>query len=311
MSENNQPTGCVTCPILRREGEPHRVPHRLPVCDGDRWTISRHLADIDRLHRDLLNPEPAEFDNRKYEHRWHVTVDDQQHEMREWRRADPLAAVGGVAPIPSRNRQPSVSGSREKPVPVRLDVLDLTGPARRFNPTRDAQDRPHQRPSDAAGHLSVASILDSWVRDWRDTLWPDQHLPAATVADMAGWLRAGADEDNPGVRIDEACDRHPAIDEFAADVKALRGALRSAAGETEPPQEDCDGVECQRCSLRLLKWRTDGIDGVECTNPACLRTFTREEYTTWVRRLGGYERSQRTDEEVVGLLRRGPMRRAG
>ncbi len=295
---------CIVCPALYPDRDP-RQPEGGKVCDGCRFRISRDLADISRYTRLLLNPDPVEYDDRWYEatgHEW-----DQATEawipFVEDRRNDPLGALGGVAPIPSRTKQPSVSGSREKPVPVRVDVLDLTGPARQFNPTRDRADQPNQKPDDAAGHLSAATVLDSWARDWRDVLFPDLHLPPATVDELVRWFRVGADHDNPGTRIDEACDSHSAIDEFADEIHRLRQALRRAAGETEPQPQPCIGVECQRCSLRTLYWRTDGTGGVECVNPDCMRLYDLESFRLWTAHLAGYEKSIRPPDEIAELMR--------
>jgi hypothetical protein len=65
---------------------------------------------------------------------------------------------------------------------------------------------------DQIGDLSVATILETWVRDWRETLFPTEHLPEPYVTTLCRWL---------GDRLDVACDDHPAIDEFAAEMSQL------------------------------------------------------------------------------------------
>jgi hypothetical protein len=271
---------CILCPIFYADRNP-RIPDRKPVCDGCRFRLSKEIADISRYHRLLLNPDPVEYDDRWYEY----TGKEWDAEAKEWvaftedRRTDPLGAIGGVAPIPSRTKQPSVSGSRDKPIPVSADMLDLTAGARQFNPTRDRLDQPNQKPDDAVGHLSAATILDSWARDWRDTLFPDLHLPAANVDELVRWLRVGADPDNPGTRIDEACDGHPAIDEFADEIHRLRQALRRATGDTNAQPEMLDGVACRNCDTRALM-REPGSQYISCG--VCESLLTEAEYREWV-----------------------------
>ncbi|HEX6682973.1 MAG TPA: hypothetical protein VF062_09275 [Candidatus Limnocylindrales bacterium] len=301
--------GCLTCRLYDPQNPPTR-PERARVCDRCRMRLSSCIEAIGRYHDQLVNPDPVEFDDRWYEAHYEI-----RHEATglpvgrtEERRADPLGAIGGVGPIPGRRPHGSQThtGTRSvgRPAPTSLDVLDLAGPARHLNLTRDVRtDLPNQRPDDEAGHLSVATVLADIAADWRDTLWPDQHLPEPTVVQLVEWLRAGADFDTPGVRIDQACDEHPAIADTAEELKRLRGALRRATGDVTPQATPCDGVECNRCSLRTLQWRTDGIEGVECVNPACLKTFTIDEYRAWVAHLGGYEASIRRPEEVTALLR--------
>lgn len=272
--------GCIVCPTLYPDRDP-RQPERGSCCEGCRFRISRDLADISRYHRLLLNPDPVEYDDRWYERtgkEWDADTEAWVPWVEESRN-DPLASLGGVAPIPSRTKQPSVSGSREKPVPVRVDVLDLTAGARQFNPTRDRGNLPNQKPDDAAGHLSAATVLDSWARDWRDVLFPDLHLPAANVDELVRWFRAGADPDNPGVRIDAACDGHPAIDEFAEEVHRLRNALRRATGDTNAQPELLDGIACRSCDTRALM-REPGSMYISCG--ACETLLTESEYQEWV-----------------------------
>lgn len=268
---SRRPAACSTCAVYRPDADP-RIPNRPPVCDGDRNLLDRHLADIGNLHADLAADEPAQVDQRRYE-RFDRKGASLGH---TW--SDPLTAVGGVAPIPSRSKQPSVTGSRERPIPIRVDRLDLAAPARVHNPTW--QSKTH--PEDHAGHLAVASTLDQWVRDWRDTLWPDHTLPAAAVGDLVAWLRN---------RVDDACDRHPAITEFAEEIRSMRSALRGAAGDHEAPPEPCEGVACRRCDLLTL-YREPGGD-VTCINPDCRAVLRDTEYHDWTKTLAAEARVKR------------------
>lgn len=273
---------CILCLIYRPDADP-RHPERPPVCEGHRHRLSHDIHNIGQLHHRLVNPDPVEYDNRRYAAQYQIwNAAGKTWETRnEQRRVDPLGAIGGVAPIPSRNTQPTVSGSREPAAPADLNTIDLTANARRPNATTAAR----QHPDDQIGHLSVATILDSWIRDLRDTLWPDQHLPPAAVGEQVAWLRVGAGDDQPGTRINDACDRHPAIDEMAAELRDLRATLRGVLGDTDPRPQHLDGVACKRCDLRALMHQPGDHYRAECG--ACGELYTDVEYTDWVRHLAG------------------------
>lgn len=187
-----------------------------------------------------------------------------------------------------------VSGSREAPVPVSLDVVDLSASARIGNATAQAK----RNPDDQIGHISVPSILDAWVRDWRDEMAFAQSLPLPTVPELVRWLRD---------RIEWACDRHPAVDEFAAEMVKTRGILRSILGLTESEPDFCDGVVCKSCD-RMALYR-DG-QYVECD--ACGLLYTEAEYNEWVALLEGQvkcpecgvkvARAVRGKESVTGVI---------
>lgn len=158
-----------------------------------------------------------------------------------------------------------VSGSREAPVPVCLAVVDLLAPARRPEPTAAAR----QHPEDVEGALSVASTLDEWVRDWRQHRAKGERLPAPTVVSLAGWL---------ATRLDEACDDHPAIDEFAGELRGLMAQLRGALAlkrhiERLP-------APCPTCDTLALYREVDPYRGasgwVECGG--CGRLWSEDEY---------------------------------
>lgn len=257
---------CTTCPIVRPGSEP-RQPHTPPVCDGDRRLLGRWLSDITNLVDDLTNPEEPLVDDRQYE-RFGTAYFPGGHRhtfSRGMRPADPLTALGGVAPINSPTRHPRTSGSRERPIPINATALDLTGDARVPHLTG------HAWPEDQIGYLSAGTVLDEWIRDTRARLLPDHHLPPATVNDMVAWLRE---------RVDLICDQHPQVADFAEALRLLRGALRAAAGQTEPPPEPCDGVTCARCDQRALFHKPTDTYRAECGN--CGTLYTDDEYTAIV-----------------------------
>lgn len=254
---------CTTCPVLRPDSDP-RIPNYPPVCDGDRALLDRLLVEIANLHVVLGTPEPLIVDRRRYERfdRLGASLGT------VW--ASPLTDLGGAAPISSRSKQPSVSGSRERPIPIPVHVVDLQAPLR---PVRLSQ--PFRGDSgDQVGHLPAAVVLAEWVRGWRDQLFGNQHLPKPGVGNLVRWLRD---------RLPDACDEHPAIAEFAEEIRNLRGALRSAAGESEPRPERCDGVPCRRCDLMTL-FRQPGGD-VHCVTADCSAVYRADEYQQWVKTL--------------------------
>lgn len=167
-----------------------------------------------------------------------------------------------------------VSGSREAPVPVSLAVVDLLAPARHPEPTEAG--RAH--PEDIDGGLSVASTLDEWVRDWRSHRAKGEGAPPATVYQLAHWL---------GVRLAEACDDHPAIDEFALEIRgvvaSLRGALNLRRHIERLP------APCPSCDTLALYREVDPVRGasewVECGS--CHRLWREEEYRRLVVVLDG------------------------
>src|SRR5262245_39099447 len=127
----------------------------------------------------------------------------------------------------------------------------------------------HDMWRDQTGQLSVATILDSWVRDWRDVRDRGERLPTPTVVELARWL---------GNRLEWACDSFLAVDEYANEMRDLRRSLRSVVGINEIRPEHLD-VPCRRCDLLDLH-RLPGQDRVECGS--CGDLLTEDEYRRWV-----------------------------
>lgn len=163
---------------------------------------------------------------------------------------------------PGRRGVQRVSGTREAPLPLRVDVLDLSMPLRGSQAVSD----PH---GDQTGMVSVAQVLDAWARDWTDTRSKGERLPLPTVAVLARWLSD---------RLDWACDEHPAVDEFAAELAETLAALRGVHGLTRLRHRL--PAPCPDCDMRVL-YRDDGADYIECGS--CHRLWTEEEYGWLVR----------------------------
>lgn len=266
---------CVTCPVLRPRRDP-RKPNQPPVCDGDRVTIGRYLGEIADLIAELTNPEQPILDDRQYERFGIRYLRDGYREIVSlgvvW--ADPLTAVGGVGPISSPSLQPRVTGSHEPPIPINPGRLDLASPLRITNTQTGAD-----WPEDQVGHLAAATVLDEWIRDIRGLLYPDHHLPPATVDEMVLWLRTPVGDER--TRIDDICERHPQVADFAAAVKILRGSLRGAAGAVDPKPERCALIECRQCDRQML-FKQPGGD-VTCANPDCRAVLRPTEYDEWAK----------------------------
>lgn len=128
------------------------------------------------------------------------------------------------------------------------------------------------QPSEQVGYLSTATVLDLWVRDWRDVLDLNEGLPKPTVANLSLWLTN---------RLDRACADHAAVDEFAGEIRDLARSIRRAVGISEIRPEQLD-IPCPRCDLLDLH-RLPGEDRVECGS--CGVLLTEEEYRRWVKLL--------------------------
>lgn len=231
------------CTSDRCKGCRPRAVERGFVCNSDRTGIASTLSDIRDLDAQLReDPDP---------------VDHSAH--------DGLALILPMGIVASSlGAGARVSGSREPAALSDVDRLDLTATPRAAFPS--AAGRANK--ADQIGHLAVAADLDLWVRDWRDALFSGQHLPEPTVPVLVGWLE---------LRMDDACDRHPAIDEFADEMRSLRSALRRKLGLNAPPKTLCKGVACKACDLLTL-YREGGL--ISCGN--CGLNYSDDEYRKWV-----------------------------
>jgi hypothetical protein len=174
-----------------------------------------------------------------------------------------------AGPVKGLSSAPRVAGSREAPVPVRLDEVDLLGPARVPSLTHTYRGQL----DDQVGTLSAATILDGWCRDWSETR--REHTPEPVVARQCSWL---AD------RLDWAFAEHPAVDEFTAELGDLWAVLRRACGLTMPRPEPVQGVPCRsvECDLKTLV-RVPGSVYVECSS--CGGLMTEDELQAWCKLL--------------------------
>lgn len=268
---------CVVCPQLRF-GEP-RVYERANVCEGCRSRLRTLLGETVEYYA-LLDLEKG-------------------------------SAAGD-----------RVSGSRTAPLPLVATTLDLTMPARLQSVQDDLVPqyervevevevwRPaqpdveeyeldkllitHRRrkrdgngwlaygPSgDQVGDVSVLAMLESWARDWQTYAWA--FLPEPTVSSLVAWLTE---------RLTWACDHHPAVDDFASELREKVSALRPHG----PRAELKKGVPCRECE-RVTLFRWPGSDFIECGSCPCL--MTPEEYLRWTQLISAPEHQSWVEEIVA------------
>lgn len=154
-------------------------------------------------------------------------------------------------------------------LPFAIDVWDLSQPLRTITINKASVE-------DQIGHLPVAVQLDSWVRDWIDLRELDENGPRPNVRDLANWL---------AVRTEWACDEHPAIDEYAQEMRSLRSVLVGLVGVVKEDAKPVPirGVPCRRCDRMTLAKLSDGSGEVECQDPSCRTIYRPDEYERWVK----------------------------
>jgi hypothetical protein len=106
--------------------------------------------------------------------------------------------------------------------------------------------------------------LDAWVRDWAEIR--REQLPVPTLFAVTTWL---------SVRLDWACAQHDAVDEFAAELRQIRQALRRW-------QDEVDGEDAGRCPRRPGDHRCDTqlvVDAYQpvITCPRCGASWDRRK----------------------------------
>ncbi|MFJ4799184.1 hypothetical protein [Kitasatospora purpeofusca] len=135
-------------------------------------------------------------------------------------------------------RQYTTGGPVEAPLPLHLEALSLQ----------------------AAG--GIATVLVTWVADWCDHLgWTMPAMPArsrAQLAEAAAFLRRN---------LPWAAEQHPAVDDFAAEVRQLHDAVQRITAPVEPPhivgRHPADPGAVEACG-GLLEMRPGGTT-VRCT----------------------------------------------
>jgi hypothetical protein len=167
-----------------------------------------------------------------------------------------------------------VSGSRELPSPVNITALGVTEPtyARglRAEPELDLRHDPGAA-SDQIGIGQPAATLDQWVTDWIESRDQHENQPVPDLFAIVSWLLN---------RLDWACDEHPAIDEFAHEIKVMVKALRGIT------REQTSGASAGKCPAKLR-------DETRCGTPLTVDPYVDEIQcrrcgTKWQRREAGW-----------------------
>jgi hypothetical protein len=126
---------------------------------------------------------------------------------------------------PRAGSGPKVSGSREAPLPVRLDVLNLVGPGSAN--VRDIH-------GDQVGELPLAVWWAEWHGAWGIAL--DWQLALAY---------------------------HEAVDDFARELATMARLVRGALGISATKPEYRYGVPCRNCDVKAL-WSYPDDNRVAC-----------------------------------------------
>ena len=162
-----------------------------------------------------------------------------------------LYVLLGAALEPGSAAGDRVSGSREAPIPVRLEPLTLRSRG------------------------GMVSVLGSWERDWRETrglsVPPSRTADARSLAGIVMFLR---------VQLEWACEHHPAVDEFAGEVHAITRSCYAALGLTSTAMRigDCPAIDTetgQACGRRL--YADPYADVIRCT-----RCYAQWERPRWM-----------------------------
>jgi hypothetical protein len=268
------------CTDTRCRGCLPRLCSRGLVCNSDRTRLGAELADLGTLYAELV-AQPDLVDRMPWmtrQRRPIPTTNPDRKPPWAWVEESGGEELARVLPmgITRVSHQARVSGTREQPAPVNLDHLDLAAASRPASRTLFARGALGLDP-DQIGTLSAATILDTIVRTWRDSLWPDQRLPVPTVPVMVDWLSK---------RLPDACDRYLAIDEYAEEIRDLRSAMRGVLGLNDSPPERCHGVQCRSCDMMNTLYRDGTL--VQCRY--CGLNYSERDYREWVALLAAQAR---------------------
>lgn len=118
-------------------------------------------------------------------------------------------------------------------------------------------------PEDQIGHTPVATALAQWAEDWSG-----RDITTADAASVARFLRRG---------LRWAAAAHPAIDEFAKELRGIYTALRVALHRDLRGHRYAEPAPC--CGHRTLI-RYPGADWIECG--PCEALYDEQDYATVV-----------------------------
>jgi hypothetical protein len=151
--------------------------------------------------------------------------------------------------LPGSTSGPKVTGTRTPPIPARLEALNLRGRGASTAVSRwllEQRGRPTEHLVDQYGALPMVAILGELEADVRATLGLSRAVfhgsTEQTVTAITRFLLA---------QLDSVCDRHPAVAEFAYDVRTLHHECKRTISEQPHrlkvgpcPMELDDGTVC-------------------------------------------------------------------
>lgn len=138
---------------------------------------------------------------------------------------------------------------------------------------------------DQTGDINVAARLDSWVRDWLEQRIGTDPPKVPTVMRLAMWLQ---------IWLPVACDEHPAVDEYAGEIRRLAATMRRAINRDLSPVRY--EAPCPYCAVKTLR-REPGGDWIECGD--CGRLWGEDEYGLLARAAIGDDELLSTEEAAV------------
>jgi hypothetical protein len=265
VSDEERTGSCVIC----QTRDP--LPELAPACGPCRSRLAGQLRDIPQLVEELRGEVPSDFyqgEERIEEKADHLV--DLDGELAAVVRVERLHVLGvNAGAIAGQSNAPRVQGSREAPIPINVDRLDLLGPA---DPRTV-----HDISGDQIGYPSAATVLDGWCAMFAEER--RESTPKPEVATQSRWLLD---------RLDELF-KHPAVDECAKEIGDLWHTLRRACGLTMPQPELCTGIPCRRvdCDMKTL-WKIPGSDWIECAS--CGLLLSQDDYASWCRLLAASAR---------------------
>jgi len=114
---------------------------------------------------------------------------------------------------------------------------------------------------------SILFELERWEADWRFTRGIAAAQTKATISNVTSYLHTN---------LGWAAAEHPAFDEFAGDMRRLRGHVERALGTVDRPVfANCGCIDCGERLAR--RWTASGLED-DWTCLGCRRTYTESDY---------------------------------
>lgn len=132
--------------------------------------------------------------------------------------------------IPGSSNGPRITGTRERPIPATLDVLNLRSRSGSGVISRwllEERGAPTEHLADQHGSIPIAGVLAALESDVRESFGFSVAVfhgnVEQTVTAIVSWLLKV---------LDSICDAYPAVEEFVADLRSLHAECRRLMGLT-------------------------------------------------------------------------------